>query len=75
MHYLLTWSNGFCSGRSKRGALVGKGKGPWQRNDFILLIIFINFFGEEKMKTREDKRMVKLDFFLNLFKIAFLGIC
>jgi hypothetical protein len=31
----------------------------------------MNFFGgEEKMKTREDKRMVKLEF---SFKVAYFG--
>ena len=28
----LTWSNGFCGERGKRGGLVGEGKGPWQIN-------------------------------------------
>ena len=36
LHYLLTWSNRFCRGRGKRGALVEKGKSPWQRNDVII---------------------------------------
>ena len=36
LHYLLTWSNGFCSGRGKRGLLVEKRKGPWQRNDVMM---------------------------------------
>jgi hypothetical protein len=39
--------------------MVEKGKGPWQRN-----VVTINFkciiCGEEKTKTREDMRMVKL---------------
>ena len=29
IHYPLPWSNGFCCGWDKIGALVGKGKGPW----------------------------------------------
>jgi hypothetical protein len=33
---------GFCSVRGKRGGLVGKGKGPWQRN--AIIIIFIEIF-------------------------------
>ena len=45
-------------GEIKRGALVEKGKGPMAEkhcyNDL--------FKKKEKMKTREDKRMVKLDF-------------
>jgi hypothetical protein len=53
-----------CSGR--------KGRGSWQRN--ISIIKFNKLvFEEEKMKTREDKRMVKHDLFLFFFKIAFLG--
>ena len=48
---------GFAVGEAKRGALVGKSKGPWQRNNKILNEIF---FREEKTKTREAKRPVKL---------------
>ena len=33
----LTWSNGFCDERGKRGGMVGKGRGPWQRNVVITL--------------------------------------
>jgi hypothetical protein len=37
LHHPLTWSNGFCGGRGKRGALVvEKGKGLWQRNVNII---------------------------------------
>ena len=63
----MTWSNGFGSGRGKIGAPIEKGKGSWQR------IVVVNewFFGEEKTKTREDKRMVKLDYFS---KLPFLDI-
>jgi len=32
LHYLLLWSNGFCSGRGKIGYLVANFKGPWQKN-------------------------------------------
>ena len=28
----LTWSNGFCNGRGKRGVVVENNRGPWQRN-------------------------------------------
>jgi len=37
----MSWSNGFCSERGKRGGMVGKGRGPWHRN---LVIIFFNEF-------------------------------
>jgi hypothetical protein len=36
LHYPLTWSNKFCGGRGKRGGLVEKGKGPWQKNVVIM---------------------------------------
>ena len=32
-----SWSNEFCVERGKRGGLVGKGKGPWQRNAVKIL--------------------------------------
>jgi hypothetical protein len=31
LHYPLTWFNGFCDGRGKKGALVNK-KGPCYKN-------------------------------------------
>ena len=47
--------------------MVRKGKGPWQRNVIIMklqcIFFLYNLFMEEKMKTKEAKRMVKLDFF------------
>ena len=48
-------------------ALVEKDKDPWQRNVVIIIVQYIFLFkkgGEEKMKTRKDKRMVKLYFIL-----------
>ena len=41
----LTWSNGFCSERGKKGGLVGKGRGPWQRNAVIIIFNEIYFGG------------------------------
>ena len=38
LHYPLSWSNPFCSGRDKRGSLGANVRGPWQRN-----AIFKNF--------------------------------
>ena len=32
----LTWSNGFCGERGKRGGMLRKGKGPWPRNAVII---------------------------------------
>jgi hypothetical protein len=70
-HHPLTWSNGFCCGRGKRGAHVEKGKGPWQRNIIIIINLYWIFFREKKTKARENKRMVKLEKFS---KLSFLGI-
>jgi hypothetical protein len=38
------------------------GKGPWQRNVVIINENYECFLREEKLKTKEDKRMVKLNF-------------
>jgi hypothetical protein len=35
-HCSLTWFNMVSGGRGKRGALVGKGRGPWHRNVAII---------------------------------------
>jgi hypothetical protein len=32
----LTWSNGFCGERGKTDDMVGKARGPWQRNVVIV---------------------------------------
>ena len=40
----LTWSNGFFIKRGQRGGLVGKAKGPWQKNAFLNKIL-MKFFG------------------------------
>ena len=60
-HYPLTWSNGFCKGRGKRGALVEEGKGPRQRNYVITDYFLMKLCGKEKTKTRQDKRIIKLE--------------
>ena len=49
VQWVLQWERQKMSSRRKR-------QGPWQRNDVIII-----FLGKEKMKTREYKRMVKLD--------------
>jgi hypothetical protein len=60
--YIIHWHgpNNLCGGRGKRGALVGKGKGPWHRNIVIIKIQW-NFFGG---REDEDKRTVQLEFLL-----------
>ena len=55
LHYPLTWSNEFCGGKGKRGAMVWKGKGPWDDVQIKFEWLYL-FSGEEKMKTREDKK-------------------
>ena len=32
----LTWCNGFCGERGKRGGMVGNSKGTWQRNALMI---------------------------------------
>ena len=60
----------FVGGRAIRGVWVEKSKGQCQRN--VVIINFNEvFLGEEKMETREDNRMVKLDLFS---KLLLLGI-
>ena len=66
LHYPPTWSNGFCSGRGKRGALVEKCKGPWQRNTLIIKFLWIFFGGREGKNNKRQKSN------LICFKIAFL---
>ena len=62
LHYPLTWSNGFCGGRGKRGALLGKDKGLWQRK-IVKKTNFDEFIGgEEKMETREWLNSILLYF-------------
>ena len=46
----------WCSDRKKQGPMTKK-----YRSNKLLM----NFFGERKMKTEEDERMIKLDFFQN----------
>jgi hypothetical protein len=46
LHYPLTWSNGFCGQRGKRGALVEKGKGPMAEKWCYDIFIFFNFLGK-----------------------------
>ena len=53
LHYPVTWFNMFCGERGKKGALVEKGKGTWQRNDIIIICLINYFFGEKKVKSRK----------------------
>ena len=61
-----------CGRRGKRGAPVGKGKGPWRRKLFMDVFIYLFIFlggGRED----EDNTMVKLGFFF-LSNCLFWGI-
>ena len=60
LHYPLTWSNMFCGGRA---AMVEKRQGPIVEKWCYNKIWMIFFLVEEKMKTREDNKLVKLEFF------------
>jgi hypothetical protein len=66
----LTWFNGYCGGRGKRGALVEKGKSPWER--YTALIFFNDFFlggGREEMtKGWADLIFFKTAFFGHILK-------
>ena len=53
LHYSLTWFNGFCGGRGKRGALEEKGPGTWQRNIVMINVQWSFIHGREY----EDKRL------------------
>ena len=49
----MTWSNEFCGGIGKEGALIENGKGPWHSD--VVLIKYMKNWGRED----EDKRMVQ----------------
>jgi hypothetical protein len=53
----------FCGGRGKSGGLVEKGNAPTTKKFSYYKILTKKIVREKKMKTREDKRMVKLFFF------------
>ena len=60
-----------CGRRGKRGAPVGKGKGPWRRKLFMDVFIYLFIFlggGEEKMKTIQWSNLA-----FSFFQIAFFG--
>ena len=65
---------GFVMGETK-SVMVEEGKGSWQSYDVDFDLFWWNFFGEEKMKTKEDKRMVKLDFFSKTILSTFTFWC
>ena len=54
------------------GALIGKNKGPWQRNIVLKKEINEILFGEEKMKTSENKWMVKHEFFETAYFVTYI---
>ena len=72
LHYPRTWSKGLCGGRGKRGAMVEKGRRPWQKN--VVIIIFWWFFDGEWMKTKEWSNLNFL-FFIFFSHNALLWTC
>ena len=61
MHYPLTWSNTFCYGRGKRGALVKKARA--HSREMMLYIFWVKcFWGKRRWKTRGGQ-MIKLCLF------------
>jgi hypothetical protein len=48
LRYSLTWSNEYCAGRDKRGALVEKDRGPWQKNCCCNKFLMIFFEGKRR---------------------------
>ena len=68
LRYPLTWSNGFCGGRGKRGVLVERGMG--QRNIVIIIFWWI-FWGREVEDKRRQKNGQTLFYFI--FKNILFG--
>ena len=47
LDYPLSWSNGFCCERGKRGSQNAKARGPWQRNDVLVYFdIYVLIFDQ-----------------------------
>ena len=60
--YPLLWSNGFCR-RGKKGAMVEKGKGPWQYIIIIMNFKWIVFRGKERWRQEKTREWSNLIFF------------
>jgi hypothetical protein len=56
--------------RGKRNVAMGKRQEPMAKKCCYDKILMISFLGEEKMRTKEGKRMVTVDFF---FKTTLFG--
>ena len=63
LHYPLTWLNGFCSGRGKRGALIYKKKEGAHDIELLKKSNFQNFLEGREGDNKRRPRMVKLIFF------------
>ena len=73
LHYPLTWLNGFCSGRGKRGALIYKKKEGAHDIELLKKSNFqIFFWKEEKVTIREDQEWSNSFFFSS--KLPFLDM-
>ena len=68
LHCPVTWFNGFCGGRGKRGALVKKkGRGPWQRSVVIVNLSWNLFEGKGRWsKRRQENGQIRFFFFSKL---------
>ena len=65
----LTWSNGFCGGRGKRGAVMEKDKGAWHTNELQIIKQRNNFWGKRRWRQEKTGEWSNLDVFKTaLFK-------
>ena len=64
----LTWSNGFCNGRGKRGVVVENSRGPWQRN-----VVMINLCWGREYQDKRRQENGQTWFFFFLFESTLFG--
>ena len=66
LHYPLSWSNMFCTGRGKRGSLTANVKRPWQRIPVLTFNFLYHFFFslsrhfhsyEERKRKKKGKKV------------------
>jgi hypothetical protein len=75
LHHPLTWSNGFCGERGKRGAMIEKGRDPWYEKHCYNKIS-MNFLEGKRNedKTRQENGLF-FYFFIFFPKLPSLGTC
>ena len=64
MHYPLTWSDGYCGGRGKIGALVERGRDSWQKT-FVIINFNPIYLG--KKRWRKDNGQSIYIYICNLY--------